>query len=168
MSWAVLRYIPHEDKTAGLFKNLRLKIFASPCDISKVVLRYIPNEDKTAELFKNLRLEIFASPCDILWAVLIYIPHEDKTVRLFKNLRFLQVHVVHHRWSLQISLMKTKLFKHLRLKILTRQCETSICFKMLSMKRRMMLLEFETWDFHLPSLLYVWTCQSHAKNLWGR
>ena len=75
--------------------------------------------------------------------------------------------MVHHRWSLQISLMKTKLFKHLRLKIWIRQCETSTCFKM-SMKRRVMLLEFETCDFHLPSLLYVSTCQSCAKNLWGR
>ena len=26
-----------------------------------------------------------------------------------------------------------------------------------------MLLEFETCDFHLPSLLYVSTCQSRAK-----
>ena len=62
-SWAVLRYIPNEDKTGDLFKNLRLEIFASP----KVVLRYIPNEDPTAGLFKNLRLEICASSCDISW-----------------------------------------------------------------------------------------------------
>ena len=75
----------------------------------------------------------------------------------------MQVHVLHHRWSLKISPMKTQLFKHLRLEILTRQCDTSICFKMSSMKRRMMLLEFETCDFHLPSLLYVSTCQSRAK-----
>ena len=64
--------------------------------------------------------------------------------------------------------MKTQLFKHLRLEILTRQCDTSICFKMSSMKRRMMLLEFETCNFHLPSLLYVSTFQSRGKNLWGR
>ena len=63
MSWAVLRYIPHEDKTAELFKKLRLEIFASPCDISKVVLRYIPNEDEPVRLFQNLRLKIFAGPC---------------------------------------------------------------------------------------------------------
>ena len=63
MSWAVLRYIPHEDKTAELFKKLRLEIFASPCDILWAVLIYIPHEDKTVRLFKNLRLKIFAGPC---------------------------------------------------------------------------------------------------------
>ena len=52
----VLRYIPNEDKTAELFKNLRLEIFASPCDILWAVLIYIPHEDKTVRLFKNLRL----------------------------------------------------------------------------------------------------------------
>ena len=80
----------------------------------------------------------------------------------------MQVHVLHHRWSLKISPMNTQLFKHLRLEILTRQCDTSICFKMSSMKRRMMLLEFETCNFHLPSLLYLSTFQSHGKHLWGR
>ena len=80
----------------------------------------------------------------------------------------MQVHVLHHRWSLKISSMKTQLFKHLRLEILTRQCDTSICFKMSSIKRRMMLLEFETCNFHMPSLLYVSIFQSRGKNLWGR
>ena len=51
--------------TAGLFKNLRLEIFASPCVVSQVVLRDIPNEDKKARLFKNLRLELFALQCVI-------------------------------------------------------------------------------------------------------
>ena len=63
----VLRDIPNEDKMAGLFKNLRLEIFASPCVMSYVVLRDIPNEDKMAGLFKNLRLEIFTSPCVESW-----------------------------------------------------------------------------------------------------
>ena len=49
---------PHEDKRAGLFKNLRLEILASSCLISKMVLRDIPSEDKTTGLIKNLRLEI--------------------------------------------------------------------------------------------------------------
>ena len=30
----VLGYIPNEDKTVGLAKNLRLEIFTSPCDMS--------------------------------------------------------------------------------------------------------------------------------------
>ena len=59
----VLGGIPNEDKTAGLFKNLRLKIFASQCVISYVVFRDILNEEMKAELFKNLRLEIFESLC---------------------------------------------------------------------------------------------------------
>ena len=59
----VVRGIPHEYKTAGLFRNLRLDIFASPCDILWAVLIYIPHEDETVRLFKNLRLKIFAGPC---------------------------------------------------------------------------------------------------------
>ena len=57
------RYPQYEDRMAGLFKNLRLEIFASPCVVSQVVLRDIPNEDKKARLFKNLRLELFAIQC---------------------------------------------------------------------------------------------------------
>ena len=60
-----LRDIFNEDKTVGLFKNLRFEIFASPCDIPWVALKDIFNEDKTAGLFKNLRFEFFASPCVI-------------------------------------------------------------------------------------------------------
>ena len=66
-----LRDIFNEDNTAGLFKNLRFDIFASPCYISKVALRNFPNEDKTAGFFKNLRFEIFASQCDISWVAII-------------------------------------------------------------------------------------------------
>ena len=59
-----------EDKTAELFKNLRLEIFASPCVISLVVLGDIPNEDMRAGLSRNLRLEILASSCLISKVVL--------------------------------------------------------------------------------------------------
>ena len=57
------RDIPNEEKTVGLFKNLRLEIFASPYVISQAVSNDIPNEDKAVGLFKKLRLEIFAIPC---------------------------------------------------------------------------------------------------------
>ena len=107
---AALRYIANEDKMARLLKNLRLQNFESPCDILKVVLRDIPNEDQTAGLFKNLRLEVFASPCDISKVVLRYIPDEDMAAGLFNNLRLkiLQVHVICHGQSSDISPMKTR------------------------------------------------------------
>ena len=57
----------------GLFKNLRLEIFVSPWDISKVALRDTPNEDKVAGLFKDLRFETFASSCDISKVALRYL-----------------------------------------------------------------------------------------------
>ena len=54
-----LRDIFNEDNMAGLFKNLRFDIFASPCNISKVALKNFPNEDKTAGFFKNLNFVIY-------------------------------------------------------------------------------------------------------------
>ena len=68
-----IRDISNIDKTIGLFKNLRLEIFVSPCDISKVALRDTPNEDKVAGLFKDLRFETFASSCDISKVALRYL-----------------------------------------------------------------------------------------------
>ena len=52
-----LRDISNEDRTAGLFKKLRLELFENPCDISLVAIRDIPNEDKIAGLFETLRVK---------------------------------------------------------------------------------------------------------------
>ena len=55
-----LRYIPNEDKTAGLFNILRLEIFTSPSNNHVLYNTQWPSESemKTVRHFKNLRLEI--------------------------------------------------------------------------------------------------------------
>ena len=74
------RYIPNEDTTYVLFRNLRLDIFTSPRGGPQIY----PNEDKTVGLFKTW--DFYKSMCYVLGGPQIY-PNEDKTACLFKNLR---------------------------------------------------------------------------------
>ena len=56
-----LRHIPNQNKTARHFKNLRLKIFISPCVISQVVLGYNRNEYTTTGPLRTEDFRFFKS-----------------------------------------------------------------------------------------------------------
>ena len=79
----VLRYIPNEDNTVGLFKNLRLEIFQLYVIGHPWLSVKLHMKAREFRLFKNLRLKIFqVHVVGHRWhSAITIIPYEDKTVQ---------------------------------------------------------------------------------------
>ena len=79
----VIRYIPNEDKTVRLFKNLRLEIFQLYVISHPWLSVKLHMKARELRHFKNLRLKIFqVHVVGHRWhSAITIIPYEDKTVQ---------------------------------------------------------------------------------------